>query len=139
MSDIPCKPLDVPARLARALVSLDGVSVGDAFGERFFGPHERVQPWVEQRMLPRAPWTYTDDTEMTLSLVQVWATERTCAWWCAARHLDSFEEALWCTVAGFGDRDTTCAIVGGIVALSAGRSSIPAPWLSAREPLRRRV
>nr|WP_283243494.1 DUF72 domain-containing protein [Corallococcus exiguus] len=59
--------------------------------------------------------------------------------WCAARHLDSFEEALWCTVAGFGDRDTTCAMAGGIVALSAGRSSIPAKWLSAREPLRRRV
>ncbi|CAM4055548.1 crystallin J1 [Corallococcus exiguus] len=296
------------ARMARALVSLDGVSVGDAFGERFFGPHELVQPWVEQRLLPRAPWGYTDDTEMTLSVVQVledhghidpdalallfakryrrdknrgyggtahdilwklglglpwrevssevfegqgsmgngaamrvaplgayfagdmsrvvaearasaevthmhpegqagaiaiavaaaWACqwpqtrgsamelfdtvldctpagatrqglEKARAWprdtspssaartlgsgqkvlaedtvpfavWCAARHLDSFEEALWCTVAGFGDRDTTCAMVGGIVALSAGRSSsIPAKWLSAREPLRRRV
>jgi hypothetical protein len=39
------------------------------------------------------------------------------------------------TVAGMGDRDTTCAIVGGIVALSAGRESIPRAWLSAREPL----
>ena len=53
----------------------------------------------------------------------------------AARHLDSYEEALWSTVAGMGDRDTTCAIVGGIVALSAGRESIPRAWLSAREPL----
>ncbi|WP_208729613.1 ADP-ribosylglycohydrolase family protein [Corallococcus exercitus] len=307
MSAPPRKPMDAAARMARALVSLDGVSVGDAFGERFFGPHERVQPWVEQRLLPRSPWTYTDDTEMTLSLVQVledhghvhqdaladllakryrrdknrgygatahdilwklglglpwrevsaevfegqgsmgngaamrvaplgayfagdltrvvaearasaevthlhpegqagaiaiavaaaWACqwqqargsamelfdtvldctpsgatrqglEKARAWpleaspssaartlgsgqkvisedtvpfavWCAARHLGSFEEALWCTVAGFGDRDTTCAIVGGIVALSAGHSSIPASWLSAREPLRRRV
>ena len=294
-------------RMARALVSLDGVSVGDAFGERFFGPHELVQPWVEERILPKAPWAYTDDTEMTLSLVQVledhghveqdaladlfakryrkdknrgyggtahdilwklglglpwrevsaevfegqgsmgngaamrvaplgayfagdlsrvvaearasaevthlhpegqagaiaiavaaaWACdwqrthgtamelfdtvldctpagatrqvlEKARAWpleaspssaartlgsgqkvisedtvpfavWCAARHLGSFEEALWCTVAGFGDRDTTCAMVGGIVALSAGHASIPKPWLSAREPLRRRV
>ena len=299
--------MDAAARMARALVSLEGVSVGDAFGERFFGAHELVQPWVEQRVVPRAPWAYTDDTEMALSVVQVledhghvdpdalaglfakryrrdknrgyggtahdilwklglglpwrevsaevfegqgsmgngaamrvaplgayfagdltrvvpearasaevthahpegqagaiaiavaaaWACqapeargsvteffstvldctpagatrqglEKARAWplesspssaartlgsgqkvlsedtvpfavWCAARHIDSFEEALWCTVAGFGDRDTTCAMVGGIVALSAGRSSIPAPWLAAREPLRRRV
>jgi ADP-ribosylglycohydrolase len=59
--------------------------------------------------------------------------------WCAARHLDSYEEALWNTVAGFGDRDTTCAIVGGIVALSAGRESIPPAWLKAREPLAMRA
>ncbi len=55
------------------------------------------------------------------------------ALWCAARHLDAFEEAMWTTVSGLGDRDTTCAIVGGIVALSAGRASIPATWLGARE------
>jgi ADP-ribosylglycohydrolase len=34
-----------------------------------------------------------------------------------------------------GDIDTTCAIIGGIVALSAGRDSIPPEWLSAREAL----
>jgi ADP-ribosylglycohydrolase len=55
------------------------------------------------------------------------------ALWCAARHLDAFEEAMWTTVSGLGDRDTTCAIVGGIVALSAGRASIPAEWFAARE------
>jgi ADP-ribosylglycohydrolase len=55
--------------------------------------------------------------------------------WCAARHLDNYQEAMWNTVAGLGDRDTTCAIVGGIVVLSAGRESIPADWLEAREPL----
>lgn len=56
--------------------------------------------------------------------------------WCASRHLDNFSEAMWTTVAGLGDRDTTCAIVGGIVALSAGRESIPKDWLRAREPLK---
>ncbi|MBW3598894.1 MAG: ADP-ribosylglycohydrolase family protein [Planctomycetes bacterium] len=55
--------------------------------------------------------------------------------WCAAGRLDNFEEAMWTTVSGLGDRDTTCAIVGGIVSLSAGRESIPPSWLSAREPL----
>jgi ADP-ribosylglycohydrolase len=38
-----------------------------------------------------------------------------------------------------GDRDTTCAIVGGIVALSAGRESIPPAWLAARESLQMRA
>ena len=55
--------------------------------------------------------------------------------WCAARHLGDFVEAMWTTVSGLGDRDTTCAIVGGIVALAAGRSSIPEDWLRAREAL----
>ena len=57
--------------------------------------------------------------------------------WAAARHLDDYREALWTTVSALGDRDTTCAIVGGIVALSAGAESIPADWLRAREPLPR--
>jgi ADP-ribosylglycohydrolase len=54
--------------------------------------------------------------------------------WCAARHPDNFQEALWSAVSVYGDIDTNCAIVGGIVALSAGRESIPPEWLKAREP-----
>jgi len=53
--------------------------------------------------------------------------------WSAAYHLENFEDALWWTAKGMGDCDTTCAIVGGIVALSA--SEIPALWLKRREPL----
>jgi ADP-ribosylglycohydrolase len=55
--------------------------------------------------------------------------------WCAAKHLDNYEEALWATVSGLGDRDTTCAIVGGIVACYTGAEGIPSNWLAAREPL----
>jgi ADP-ribosylglycohydrolase len=54
--------------------------------------------------------------------------------WCADRHLGSFEEALWAAVAGLGDRDTTCAMVGGIVALS-DPSGLPPAWLERREAL----
>ena len=57
------------------------------------------------------------------------------ALWCAAQYLDNYEEALWLTVSGLGDRYTTCAIVGGIVALYAGVENIPDAWLSAREAL----
>lgn len=53
--------------------------------------------------------------------------------WCAAHHLDDFEQALWTTARGLGDIDTTCAIVGGIVALAA--EEIPDSWLKRREPI----
>ena len=53
--------------------------------------------------------------------------------WSAAYHLNNYEEALWHTVKGMGDRDTTCAIVGGIVSLSA--KELPAAWQKQREPL----
>lgn len=42
---------------------------------------------------------------------------------------------MWTTVAGLGDRDTTCAIVGGIVVLASGTESIPEPWRDACEPI----
>ncbi|HEU4558020.1 MAG TPA: ADP-ribosylglycohydrolase family protein [Longimicrobium sp.] len=56
--------------------------------------------------------------------------------WCATRHLGDFAEAMWTTVAGLGDRDTTCAIVGGIIA-AAPTVKIPEEWLTARESLDR--
>jgi len=55
--------------------------------------------------------------------------------WCAARHLHNYEEAFWTTVSGLGDRDTTCAIVGSIVAMAVGREGIPPEWLRSRERL----
>ena len=56
--------------------------------------------------------------------------------WSAARHLGDFEEAMWFTVSALGDRDTTCAIVAGILALRPA-TSVPAEWLGARESLDR--
>jgi ADP-ribosylglycohydrolase len=55
--------------------------------------------------------------------------------WCAARHLANYPDAIWNTVRGGGDIDTTAAIVGGIVVMAVGRGAIPAEWLAAREPL----
>jgi len=53
--------------------------------------------------------------------------------WVAAHHLENYEQALWTTIQGMGDCDTTCAIVGGIVALSA--EELPKDWMKRREPL----
>ena len=55
--------------------------------------------------------------------------------WCAAQHLNNFEEAIWLTLSGLGDRDTTCAIVGGIVAAHTGVEDIPTFWRESREQL----
>ncbi|MGM0577864.1 MAG: ADP-ribosylglycohydrolase family protein [Myxococcota bacterium] len=295
---------DAEARLERARTSLEGLSVGDAFGERFFAHSDRLAELVARRALPRSPWRYTDDTEMALAIVDVleahgrvdpdalarrfahryarrpgrgygpgahrllpafgggadWRVEAPALFrgsgsfgnggamrvaplgayfaddperlaqeadvsarvthahpegragaiavsaaageaarqgadgetepralfdaalavtpdsevrdhvetargldpeetvttavanlgngsritaqdtvgfclWSAARHLEDFEAAMWTTVSAGGDRDTTCAIVGGIVAAFTGREGVPATWLEAREPL----
>jgi len=52
-------------------LSLDGLSVGDAFGERFFGEPERVTRRIAARDLPPPPWHFTDDTVMAISIVEV--------------------------------------------------------------------
>lgn len=288
--------MDAAERTRKMMQSLDGLSVGDALGERFFGSQRRAREHIARRELPPPRWTYTDDTEMALSIVQVlswkgeidpdvlakqfarrysphrgygpgarkliekyrlgasWRDEaselfggsgsfgngsamrvaplgafladdldvvvenarrqsrvththaegvagaiavavaaalavRESEWnpagylravleyvpssevadsisatlqfdfatpptvvaetlgsgqqisamdtvpyclWCAARHLDSYEEAFWTTVSGLGDRDTTCAIVGGIV---GARVAPPDEWLKWRESL----
>jgi ADP-ribosylglycohydrolase len=57
--------------IERAKLSLEGLSVGDAFGERFFGPDELVTMLIGSRAEPGPTWRYTDDTEMALSVVEV--------------------------------------------------------------------
>ncbi|MEV5431867.1 ADP-ribosylglycohydrolase family protein [Streptomyces sp. NPDC052701] len=58
-------------RLARALDSLRGLSVGDALGAQFFVPVN--YPLLKRRELPPGPWQWTDDTEMACSVVAVLA------------------------------------------------------------------
>ena len=67
-----CLPSDHSARMERALLSLDGLSVGDAFGQRFFCMHS-VEALIAERAFPKPPWPYTDDTEMALAVLEVLA------------------------------------------------------------------
>ncbi len=55
--------------------------------------------------------------------------------WAAAQHLTDYPAALWVTATAGGDVDTTCAIVGGIVAAHTGTVGIPTEWLQSREAL----
>ncbi|MFJ8715937.1 ADP-ribosylglycohydrolase family protein [Streptomyces violaceus] len=54
--------------------------------------------------------------------------------WSAARSLGDYEQAFWTTAQVGGDVDTTCAIVGGVIA--AGKvGTPPAEWVGRTEPL----
>lgn len=64
---------DPSSRLQRARRSLDGLAVGDAFGERFFAPPDVWLPWLTTRTLPPGTWRWTDDTAMAISLVETLA------------------------------------------------------------------
>ena len=61
---------DHAARIARARLALDGLSIGDAFGERFFGPDQYVLPLLRHRELRSGRWRWTDDTAMALSVFE---------------------------------------------------------------------
>jgi ADP-ribosylglycohydrolase len=62
---------DPNARIARARLSLEGLSIGDALGERFFFRGTHPPTMIARRELPPAPWQYTDDTRMALSIVAI--------------------------------------------------------------------
>ncbi len=61
---------DHATRMRRARLALDGLSTGDALGERFFGPDHYILPLLRNRELPPAPWRWTDDTAMALSVYE---------------------------------------------------------------------
>ncbi len=51
------------------LLSLEGLALGDAFGQQFFKPANRKY-WHAQA-LPPGEWRWTDDTHMALSIVEM--------------------------------------------------------------------
>jgi ADP-ribosylglycohydrolase len=57
------------SNLQAARVSLEGLSLGDAFGDRFFGG--LTAEHVVNRTLPDGLWRYTDDTNMALSIYEI--------------------------------------------------------------------
>lgn len=59
--------------------------------------------------------------------------------WCAANNLGNFEASLWKAVSILGDRDTICAIIGGITIMSSDEQTVPENWLSAVEKFEKSV
>ncbi len=66
----PALPADHDARMERVHLALDGLSLGDAFGEQFFQPVV-FRAALKTRRPPFPPWRYTDDTVMALAIREV--------------------------------------------------------------------
>lgn len=115
----------------------------DEFAPSFFGEILRLTPESKvRRGIVLASQTPADvpleDVAKALgngSLVTAPDTVPFCVW-IAAHHPRHFVEAIGKTISAGGDCDTNAAIVGGMLALSAGRTSIPTDWLKARETIR---
>lgn len=60
-------PGDAAGRAARARLSLEGLSLGDAFGARVGS--RSGNRWLVARRPPPPPWPHTDDTEMAAVIV----------------------------------------------------------------------
>lgn len=58
------------ARLQRALLSLDGLSVGDAFGQMLSTQARSARRIVEHNGLPGPHWWHTDDSQMAMAIVE---------------------------------------------------------------------
>ncbi|WP_063838308.1 ADP-ribosylglycohydrolase family protein [Saccharothrix sp. ST-888] len=67
----PTSPPNSPTPETSALDSLNGLSVGDAFGAQFFVPENRDR--LIGRQAPPGVWPWTDDTEMACSVHAAWA------------------------------------------------------------------
>ena len=188
-------------REAFAKKSLKGISIGDAFGESFFGERNEILQHIQQRTIPKTSWEFTDDTVRAIAVAVATAiatkakidnktispidfiesivkelpdtdtsskikksisvpysyrieTVKTIlgngtnimaqdtvpfSIWCAAYNLNNFKEAIWKAVSILGDRDTICAIVGGITMMSTLEENIPIAWMQAVEDFEKSV
>jgi ADP-ribosylglycohydrolase len=70
MVGLPLKKtkMTVDQRIELALKSLKGISIGDAFGESFFGDMDKILSHIEERSLPKTSWEFTDDTVMAIAV-----------------------------------------------------------------------
>jgi hypothetical protein len=58
-------------KLDLAKTSLLGLSVGDAFGETFFGPVDDISLRINRRVLLSGTWPFTDDTVMGIGVYNI--------------------------------------------------------------------
>lgn len=70
-------PVDHSQCVARARRSLEGLSIGDAFGHTFFLPRPVARVLVSRRVVPPPRWVFTDATVMAFSVVDVLAEHAT--------------------------------------------------------------
>lgn len=124
----------IAVAVAAAIVASEASLTGETFLQRVLAyvPAGTTQQRIAAAISIGADETERAATELgTGQQVAAFDTVPYCLWVVAHQSFD-FETALWTTVSGLGDRDTTCAIVGGIIAL---KTAVPALWRKCREPL----
>jgi len=57
-------------RIELAKKSLKGLSIGDAFGESFFGERDEMLQHIQARKVPKTTWEFTDDTVMAIAVFE---------------------------------------------------------------------
>ena len=60
---------DHDERMRRVRLAIDGLSLGDSFGQQFFSPAVCIR--ANSSTPPDPPWNYTDDTVMALAIAEV--------------------------------------------------------------------
>ena len=57
-------------RIALAYTALKGTSIGDAFGESFFGERNMILEHLDKKEIPTTSWDFTDDTIMAIAVFE---------------------------------------------------------------------
>lgn len=58
-------------RLRYAKRALDGIALGDCFGQTFFVPDEIACKRIRDREILEEPWYFTDDTVMAIGIYRI--------------------------------------------------------------------
>ena len=61
-------PPTIDQRLLVALRAVEGLSVGDAVGDRFLTSGHHVEDLIEMRVLLSEPWPVTDNTALAIAV-----------------------------------------------------------------------
>ena len=63
--------MELDDRLKYAKRALDGIALGDCFGQTFFVPDETACQRIKNREIMDGPWHFTDDTVMAIGIYSI--------------------------------------------------------------------
>lgn len=63
--------MELDDRLKYAKRALDGIALGDCFGQTFFVPDETACQRIKNREILNEPWHFTEDTVMAIGIYRV--------------------------------------------------------------------
>lgn len=62
--------METNIRIQYSKKSLIGVSIGDAFGDSFFGDEDKILYCIHSQTIPETKWEFTDDTVMSIAIYE---------------------------------------------------------------------